>query len=154
MYLLTQFSLPLLAKFDLSPLTINLEKKRSLSWNNFPFFSKNSGDINTQYSIWQIQLWSPVKMEYGWNFSISGLNHEKWSRKNIFEIPPCAHNVIFITEFVLLIKISPIFHFDRGHQSWICHILLCVILQILRCQIFWCPRTSCQLYKWPVLQKN
>ena len=29
---------------------------------------------------------------------------EKWSRKNIFEIPPCAHHVIFITEFVLLIK--------------------------------------------------
>ena len=27
---------------------------------------------------------------------------EKWSRKNIFEIPPCAHYVIFITEFVLL----------------------------------------------------
>ena len=29
---------------------------------------------------------------------------EKWPRKNIFEIPPCAHHVIFITEFVLLIK--------------------------------------------------
>ena len=29
---------------------------------------------------------------------------EKWSRKNIFKIPPCAHHVIFITEFVLLIK--------------------------------------------------
>jgi hypothetical protein len=24
---------------------------------------------------------------------------EKWSRKNIFEIPPCAYHVIFITEF-------------------------------------------------------
>jgi hypothetical protein len=24
---------------------------------------------------------------------------EKWPRKNIFEIPPCAHPVIFITEF-------------------------------------------------------
>ena len=35
--------------FDLFPLTINLEKKRSLSLNNFPPFSKNSGDINTQY---------------------------------------------------------------------------------------------------------
>ena len=29
----------------------------------------------------------------------------QWSRKNIFEIPPCAHHVIFITEYVLLIKI-------------------------------------------------
>ena len=32
---------------------------------------------------------------------------EMWSRKNIFEIPPCAHIVIFITEFVLLIKTPP-----------------------------------------------
>ena len=31
---------------------------------------------------------------------------EKVSRKNIFEIPPCAHHVIFITEIVLLIKIQ------------------------------------------------
>ena len=31
---------------------------------------------------------------------------EKLSRKNIFEIPPCAHHVIFITEFALLIKIQ------------------------------------------------
>jgi hypothetical protein len=26
---------------------------------------------------------------------------EKWSRKNIFEIPPCAHHAIFITKFVI-----------------------------------------------------
>ena len=31
---------------------------------------------------------------------------DKWSRKNIFEVPPCDHHVIFITEFVLLIKIQ------------------------------------------------
>ena len=35
---------------------------------------------------------------------------EKWSRKNIFEIPPCAHHVIFITEFVLLIKTPPFYN--------------------------------------------
>jgi hypothetical protein len=30
-------------------------------------------------------------------------------RKNVFEIPPCTHHVIFITEFVLLIK-TPLFY--------------------------------------------
>ena len=29
--------------------------------------------------------------------------------KIIFEIPPCAHHVIFITEFVLLIKTLPFY---------------------------------------------
>ena len=45
-----------------------------------------------------------------------------WSRKNIYEIPPCAHHVIFITEFVLL--------FDQGHNGRICHIL-CVKAYLL-----------------------
>ena len=31
---------------------------------------------------------------------------EKWSQETIFEIPPWGHHVIFITEFVLLIKIQ------------------------------------------------
>ena len=67
---------------------------------------------------------------------------EKWSIKNIFEIPPCAHHVIFITEFVLLIKIPPFYevnslengkpreefqkyfsHFDQGNNGRICHIM-------------------------------
>jgi hypothetical protein len=34
---------------------------------------------------------------------------EKWSRKNIFEIHPCSHHVIFITESVLLIKTYPFY---------------------------------------------
>ena len=35
---------------------------------------------------------SPVKMEYGWNFSISGLKMMvKSGLENIFEIPPCTH---------------------------------------------------------------
>jgi hypothetical protein len=45
---------------------------------------------------------------------------EKWSRKNIFEIPPFAHHVIFITEFVLLIKIPPFYEvnsFNRKCQA-------------------------------------
>ena len=38
----------------------------------------------------------PVKMEYGRNVSISGLkiDGEKWSRKNIIEIPPCASHFL------------------------------------------------------------
>ena len=31
---------------------------------------------------------------------------EKWSRINIFEIPPCAHHVIFISEFNQKYKFS------------------------------------------------
>ena len=45
---------------------------------------------------------------------------EKWSRKNIFEIPPCAQHVIFITEFVHLIKIPPFYEvnsFNRKCQA-------------------------------------
>jgi hypothetical protein len=45
---------------------------------------------------------------------------EKWSRKNSFEIPPCAHHVISITEFVLLIKIPPFYEvnsFNRKCQA-------------------------------------
>ena len=34
---------------------------------------------------------------------------EKWSRKNIFEIPSCPHHVIFITEFVVLTKTPPFY---------------------------------------------
>ena len=43
-----------------------------------------------------------------WNMGeiLAKNDDENWSRKNIFEIPPCAHHVIFITEFVLLIKIQ------------------------------------------------
>ena len=51
----------------------------------------------------------PVKIEYVTNNNIFFLpkkDGEKGYRKNISEIPPCTgtHNVIFITEFVLLIK--------------------------------------------------
>ena len=45
---------------------------------------------------------------------------EKWSRKNIFEIPPCSHHVILITEFVLLIKTPPFYEvnlFNRKRQA-------------------------------------
>ena len=39
--------------------------------------------------------------------------------KNIFEIPPCAHHVIFITEFVLLIK-TPL-EVNPFNRKWLAH---------------------------------
>ena len=43
---------------------------------------------------------------------------EKGSRKNIFEIPPCAHHVIFITEFVLLTKTPPFYEVNSFNRKW------------------------------------
>ena len=49
--------------------------------------------LNTQYMTNPtIVYW--VKMEYGWNCSISGVSVEKWSRKNTFEIPACASHFL------------------------------------------------------------
>ena len=78
-------------------------------------------DFNTQYMT-NTTIVSPVKMEYGWNFSISSLKMMvKWSRKIIFEIPPCAHHVIFITEFLLLIKIPPFYEVNSFNRKWQAH---------------------------------
>ena len=46
---------------------------------------------------------------------------EKWSRKNVFEIPPCAHYVISITEFILLIKIPPLYEVNSFNRKWQAH---------------------------------
>ena len=53
------------------------------------------------HGIWQIKLWCTRSK---WNMGeilafLAKNDDEKWSRKNIFENPPCAHHVIFITEF-------------------------------------------------------
>ena len=78
-------------------------------------------DFYTQNMI-NSTLVSPVKMEYGWN-SISGLKMMRkiGLGKNIFEIPPCAHHVIFITEFVLLIKIPPFYEVNSFSRKWQAH---------------------------------
>ena len=64
---------------------------------------------NTQHTVYdkfnsgvlgQNVIW--VKFQHFWPKN----DDEKWSRKNVFEIPPCAHHVIFVTEFVILIKIQ------------------------------------------------
>ena len=65
----------------------------------------------TQYMTNQTIVY-PNKMEYEWNFSISGLKMMVKSglQKLFLKFdPPCAHHVIFITEFVLLIK-TPLFY--------------------------------------------
>ena len=41
--------------------------------------------------------------------------------KNIFEIPPCAHHVIFITEFVLLIKTPISYEVHSFIRKWLAH---------------------------------
>ena len=59
----------------------------------------------------------PVKIEYAdENMMVkSGLE------KIFFEIPPCAHQVIFIIEFVLLIK-SPLFYeVNSFNRKWFAH---------------------------------
>ena len=40
--------------------------------------------------------------------------------KNIFEIPPCAHHVIFITEFVLLIKTPSFYDMNSFNKKMAC----------------------------------
>jgi hypothetical protein len=37
------------------------------------------------------------------------------------EIPPCTHHVIFITEFVLLIKTPPFYEVNSFNRKWLAH---------------------------------
>ena len=57
----------------------------------------------------------PVKIEYVCNFSISGL---KMMVKIFFEIPPCVHHVIFITEIVLLTKTPQFYEVNSFNRKW------------------------------------
>ena len=75
---------------------------QSLRWSGCSRFI-----INIQYMT-NSTLVCPVKIVYG----------EKWSRKNIFEIPPCAHHAIFITEFVLLIKTPLFYEVNSFNRKW------------------------------------
>ena len=56
---------------------------------------------------------------------------EKWYRKNIFGIPPCAHHVILITEFVLLTKTAPFYevnsYFILTWDSMVGFVIFCVL---------------------------
>jgi hypothetical protein len=58
-----------------------------------------------------------MKFEHFWPTN----DDEKCSRKNIFEISPCAHHVIFITEFVLLIKNPPFYEVNSFNRKWGAH---------------------------------
>ena len=52
---------------------------------------------------------------------ISMSKNDGEKKKNIFEIPPYAHHVIFITEFVLLIKIPPFYEVNLFDRKWFAH---------------------------------
>jgi hypothetical protein len=53
---------------------------------------------------------------------ICGLKFQLSYATRIFlEIPPCAHHVIFITEFVLLIKILPFYEVNSFNRKWQAH---------------------------------
>ena len=43
---------------------------------------------------------------------------KRWPRKNIFGIPLYPYRVIFITEFVLLIKIPPFYGVNLFNRKW------------------------------------
>ena len=87
---------------------------------------------------------------------------EKWSRKNIFEIPSCAHHVIFIIEFVLLTKAPPFYEVNMGIickkvncypellQLILSLSLVCIFL--ISVSIFNCDGRICMWASGPMLQ--
>ena len=77
--------------------------------------------LNTQYMTNPTIVY-PVKMEYGWNFSISGIKMMvKSGLEFFFEISLCTHHFIFITEFELLIKIPPFYEVNSFNRKWLAH---------------------------------
>ena len=79
-----------------------------------------SNEINTLQPSYSSVVY-PDKMEYTkvkfYHFWPKN-DGEKWSGKNIFEIPPCAQYVIFITEFVLLTKTTPFYQVNSFNRKW------------------------------------
>ena len=51
----------------------------------------------------------------------SFIYHNVDMTKDFLEIPPCAHHVIFTTEFVLLIKIPPFYEENSFNRKWEAH---------------------------------
>ena len=71
---------------------------------------------NTQYMRKSTIIY-PVKMECGWFLWLkASVMICPYTTKNIFEIPPCANNVIFITEFVILVQ-NPLFY-EVNNRVW------------------------------------
>ena len=60
--------------------------------------------INTSY-LTDSYIGFTLNMESGQNFcSNRSIRSSTYSKKNIFEIPPCGKLVIFVTEFVIFLK--------------------------------------------------
>jgi hypothetical protein len=45
----------------------------------------------------------------------------RYATRIVLEIPPCAHHVIFITEFVFLIKTPPFYEVNPFNRKWLAH---------------------------------
>ena len=60
----------------------------------------------------------PIKIEYVTKNNIFGL---KMMVKSGLEIPPCTPHVIFITEFVLLIKTPLFYEVNSFNRKWFAH---------------------------------
>ena len=41
--------------------------------------------------------------------------------RTFWEIPSCVHHIIFINEFLLLIKISPLYDINSSNRKWLVH---------------------------------
>ena len=62
--------------------------------------------INTSYMT-DSYFGFTLNMESGQNFgSNRSIRSSTYSKKNIFEIPPCGKVVIFVTEFLIFLKTS------------------------------------------------
>ena len=49
------------------------------------------------------------------------LSHVDMPQEFFLEILPCAHHVIFVTEFVLLIKTPPFYEVNSFNRKWLAH---------------------------------
>jgi hypothetical protein len=64
----------------------------------------------------------PVKMEYGWNLWLKvSIIICRYATRTFLVIPQCADHVIFITAFVLLIKIPPFYEVNSLNRKWQAH---------------------------------
>ena len=80
-----------------------------LSYKSHQFENKlscNNRQLPRQNGIW-MKLWLKVSIIIC-----------RYATRFFLEIPPCAHHVIFINEFVLLIKIHPFYEVNSFIRKW------------------------------------
>ena len=88
---------------------------------NIPQASSNFWlNLNTQ-NMTDPTIVSPVKMEYGWNFSLSGLKIMMKSGLEKMFVKFLHGHVIFIAEFVLFTKTPPFYEVNSFYKKWWSH---------------------------------